>query len=375
MLPGVPALIKLPPGSEGSASLGTLVDELLRSPCADRQLRLLSVQQQGIVTELGELAGWKRGAVDLGLRIFAGVDLDGWVRQRLISLRQLRAGPAAQSFRRHRLAVRLVEFLSRVSGGYLDKGYVAVAKLVSQPVYLADKEAAEVCDKVLEPLDGGLATTAYEHYALRRVERLQRRGLRRNMSEMEAIGVSIHQTPELRLFWGGPGSYSYPLHRDVSDGDVICTMYSGCKDLVILKPSARHFLDRIQVPGFQYMRQFTWSHDFFTDPPRAGVEGWSGTVRTGELLYLPGEMLHHIRNRCPQSASLCRRPWRASEVRDNMEESLKTLNLIREEESLEEGLESLEERVNRADPADFDESEDTAEQPDMEEHAYSGGPD
>ena len=47
-------------------------------------------------------------------------------------------------------------------------------------------------------------------------------------------------------------------------------------------------------------------------------------MRAGETLFMPGEMLHEVVNGCPNSISMCRRPWRASRVR-NVTHSSKTL--------------------------------------------------
>uniref|UniRef100_A0A7S4VI10 JmjC domain-containing protein n=1 Tax=Alexandrium monilatum TaxID=311494 RepID=A0A7S4VI10_9DINO len=347
VLEGVPVLIQLPLEGGGDASLHTLVDDLLASPCAERRLELMSKQQADLVHDLEALEGWTRRAVEVGLQLFAGVDLAGWVRQRRISLQELHSGVAAAGSRRDPVAVRFVSLVSLLSGGLLSKGYVAVAKLVSQPVYLADQPVDEICEEVLGPFVNSAAFTGYELHALEELERFRERGGRRNLSEVQPLVGGLELSPEVRLFWGGSGSYSYPLHRDVSDADVVCVVYSGCKDLVILRPSARRHLDRLAVPGFEALRQFTWTHDAYVDPPVPDVEGWSGTVRAGELLFMPGEMFHHIKNRCPQSVSLCRRPWRSSEMRDIMAESLKSLNLMKESDLLEEGLRTLRERVRK----------------------------
>ena len=36
--------------------------------------------------------------------------------------------------------------------------------------------------------------------------------------------------------------------------------------------------------------RFTWAYDFFSSPPLK-VDGWAGTLRAGELLYMPGDGL------------------------------------------------------------------------------------
>ncbi|CAJ1420384.1 unnamed protein product, partial [Effrenium voratum] len=190
----------------------------------------------------------------------------------------------------------------------------------------------EICPSLMDHA----ALTEHEEYVLRRLG--NRQAPWQNLSVIADIGLR-HES-ETRLFYGGPKSYSYPLHRDLPDGDVLCVLHSGCKDVVMLKPESRKHLARLKVPG-----QFTWAYDFFTDSNVSGVKGWAGTLRKGELLYMPGEMLHHIRNSCRQSLAICRRPWRASVARDVALETLKSLRLAHEDEhSVEEAVAALKAR-------------------------------
>ena len=48
---------------------------------------------------------------------------------------------------------------------------------------------------------------------------------------------------------------------------------------------------------------------------------WRGVLYPGETLFLPGDMIHAVRNVCPSTLSICRRSWRASMVRDIAQDS------------------------------------------------------
>lgn len=182
--------------------------------------------------------------------------------------------------------------------------------------------------------------TKYETHVLERLK-----GHKAKWKTLEEIReVGLRHESEARAFYGGPKSYSYPLHRDLPDGDVLCVLHSGCKDVVMLQPHARRQMARLKVPGFDSISQFTWAYDFFSQPP-IPVDGWAGTLRAGELLYMPGEMLHHLRNSCRHSFTICRRPWRASMARDVALETLKTLRLAREDdEDVTEAIAAIRQR-------------------------------
>ena len=37
--------------------------------------------------------------------------------------------------------------------------------------------------------------------------------------------------------------------------------------------------------------------------------GWHGEYRTGDLIFLPGNSLHHVRNKCANTVAINVRPW------------------------------------------------------------------
>ncbi|CAK9075799.1 unnamed protein product [Durusdinium trenchii] len=315
--------------------------DVFLSACADRKLNLLSKQQADVLQDLldEELPLWQWLVSNFVLLLTTGSTARRWAQLRQATATELFEGPAAASFRGPPAAVRLLHTVAAFLDNKLLLHLSAVAKLISQPVYLADKVLDDICPALRPHAE----LSSYEQHAF---ERLQNRKVPwQTLQGIEDIGLR-HES-DARVFYGGPKSYSYPLHRDLPDEDVLCVLHSGCKDVVMLPPAARRRLERLQVPGAR-RRPFTWAYDFFSDSPLKHLkQGWAGTLRPGELLYMPGEMLHHIRNSCKHSFTICRRPWRATMARDVALETLKTLRLAAEEEThLGEALAAL--RARRA---------------------------
>ena len=171
-----------------------------------------------------------------------------------------------------------------------------------------------------------------------------------------------------RLFLGGVGTTSYPLHRDTCDADAFFAVIDGCKEFAIVDPKVRHLLERIDVPNINMwgddLLAEHWrrsSHSKYDEREHAGrpspsdadtsnadgadgpsglsgrSEGfppstfppssaWRGMVSAGETLFLPGHLLHQVVNRCDNTLALCRRPWRATQVRDIADETWELLH-------------------------------------------------
>merc|ERR1719458_2212493 len=100
------------------------------------------------------LPRWKRLLADVLLKATAGVDVEGWVSQRHdVSLQELFAGPASRSIPQPLgFFPRLLGSLGWLSGNSYVQSLAALARLIAQPVYLADKVAPNVCGPVLRPL-------------------------------------------------------------------------------------------------------------------------------------------------------------------------------------------------------------------------------
>ena len=73
-----------------------------------------------------------------------------------------------------------------------------------------------------------------------------------------------------------------------------------------------HPLERLRVPGTTAFG-FT-AFDAAADA-RIAARGWQGVLRPGDLFFLPGNALHHVRNACAASVAINVRPWRHSVAR------------------------------------------------------------
>eukprot|EP00928_Gymnodinium_smaydae_P011775 TRINITY_DN14310_c0_g3_i1.p1 TRINITY_DN14310_c0_g3~~TRINITY_DN14310_c0_g3_i1.p1 ORF type:complete len:432 (+),score=54.70 TRINITY_DN14310_c0_g3_i1:115-1296(+) len=327
VLAGIPAIIKLSPNDTGLWPPESLLDKLLASNCSDQVVRLMSKQQADLVDNLQSesLPLWKAFVANLLSILVLGTTIGQWDKERTISLRKLALGVASTERLSLPFAAKLLQVVEPLVGSKLVTSISVMSNLISQPVYLADLRPSLVCPEILVPL--GAHETSYEMHASKVLA--SNASLPWITLEPVTFAAFDHE-PFPKVFLGGPKSYSYPLHRDVSDGDVLCIMYGGCKDLVVMQPSARMSLNRLRVPGFESISQFSWAFDFYSTASLHDVDGWHGTAQAGELYYIPGEMLHLIRNSCKQSLSVCRRPWRASRARDVFLESMQTVRLVSE---------------------------------------------
>ena len=175
--------------------------------------------------------------------------------------------------------------------------------------------------------DGGLWAT--------RVERQLGGRLRGEDPTWETMEGIMQWPVGDRLFLGGVGTTSYPLHRDTCDADAFFAVIDGCKEFAIVDPKVRHLLERIDVPNINM-----WGDDLLAADAgrrvgrRSGFppgsfppsSAWRGMVSAGETLFLPGHLLHQVVNRCDNTLALCRRPWRASQVRDIANETWELLH-------------------------------------------------
>lgn len=289
---------------------GNLIRPILLKKCGERRTNLLS---ETIRSFVGIMDPLQKGALDLSLRLFLSSSLENWYNERtsktLLELDEI----ASQSQRQPErgLAFKLKAlWIPRLVDRLLD--------IAASPPYLSDVLPSSVCPSVLSRRDGisaALRETEYE--ALTKVLLKENGG---KLGDWEDFHEH-HFDSEEKFFWGGPGSSSYPLHRDLNDADAFFTVLEGCKKFVIVEPESRSLLTRVDVPGFNIWLESLF--DGWYSPDKVGT-GWTGTLRAGETLFMPGEMLHEVVNGCPNSISMCRRPWRASRVR-NVTHSSKTL--------------------------------------------------
>lgn len=207
------------------------------------------------------------------------------------------------------LSTRLVQGLRRWSH-YIDThrltGILALLEVSQSPLYLADVPLHATC----EAASAVLAPT----YSLCALEDNVR----------SALGDEPHGEDHLpRLFLGSPGAEAYPLHQDSADGDVFFRVYGGMKRVAMFPEAARRSLGPLEFLPHPEAAGRVFAHDaFIALPPDSvsevgygpeGAWGWSAVLRPGEVLYMPGRLLHHLKNVGPGPAiSVCTRPWKTS---------------------------------------------------------------
>ena len=288
----------------------------LESTCATRPYLMLSSEQKSLIASAKAAANTSRLAAFLlhqVLPLLINTTIERWEAERLavrlVDVDRASTLPPAQP-----VAIAMLEQVAR---SLPQARHLLVAlRALTSPLYLADFSLEVICPEYYTDWGGG--TTEYERAVL---QKLQLRPPHRSLATF-----GFPQSNQAKLFFGGVGSESYPLHTDVVDADVWFSVHSGCKAFVVVPPRHRHLMTRMALPGFHALTDMTWVHDLFETPPPAGVTGWRGEVRANEVMYLPGEMLHHVRNLCPRTLAVARRPWRASTTRPVFLERLETLN-------------------------------------------------
>eukprot|EP00439_Symbiodinium_sp_Y106_P087437 s3_g53.t1 len=225
VLKGVPALITLDAKDAGPRDL---LEQMLSNKCADRELKLLSTQQADVLAVLQDpkppFVKWLAGALvaaNILLVVLTGQTVDGWAARRTTTLSELSKADASRPYYGPSLGIRLLQLLESTTDNKLVRAASVLGSLIAQPVYLADKN--QICP---ERLVDSLGETSFEKHVVRR---LQKRGQVpwRNLTDVSFAGLR-HEF-HTKIFYGGPKSYSYPLHRDLVDGDILCVMHSGCK--------------------------------------------------------------------------------------------------------------------------------------------------
>ena len=333
--PGIPVIIVH--DVDGiTAAESAEIKSLLLSRCGDRPVNLLSATIQTFVSDMDPPV---RRVFDLALRLFNGVDLDTWLMERKArTLRDLDAAGAKSGGE------------GKVGGSFLAEMLLPATlhrllSLTFLPPYLSDVHPKEICGELLSrpknkhdtALGSNSGHSAHQQSQSTTSSSSPSRRLfskfvspTRYEDHVSALlSSSPYPGPALgpwslfsehsfdtddKFFWGGDRTSSYPLHRDVNDADAVFSLSSGCKEFVIAPHSERHLLSRLPIPGFQ-----AWQDDLFRfgrPPGSSSTLWWSGAAYGGETMYLPGELLHEVRNCARDTIAMCRRPWRASAARD-----------------------------------------------------------
>ncbi|GMH48856.1 hypothetical protein TL16_g00391 [Triparma laevis f. inornata] len=296
---------------EGDALLKNILKE-----CGNQRVDLLSPTIKTVSRQMHPVV---MSILSIFLLIFQGKTVPQWLEERTY-----RRIDAMQNISGSDVEYEESWFMN-AAAFFVPSVFHRLMLLLSRPAYLADLSRDVVCESVLgkfkqteEDAHPFLRKTQYEL----KTQKLLASSSSSKLGEWPTLDKILRHDSTDKFFWGGPGASSYPLHRDVQDADTFFTVFTGCKDFVMVDPSQREHLTSLDLPTLH-----VWKDDLFRDGRPVDLErAWGAVVYPGETLYMPGDFLHEVRAKCPNTSNICRRPWRASATRDISEDSIKLYN-------------------------------------------------
>merc|ERR1712113_79617 len=101
---------------------------------------------------------------------------------------------------------------------------------------------------------------------------------------------------------GPSNTKSYPLHRNICGLDVMMLVMAGKKRGVVFSEEGETTLDKIDHVG--KLDNYIFQGDFLSSPAsstdgdgeEAPIVGWKGELQNGDLLYVPGHLVHDFVN-------------------------------------------------------------------------------
>jgi len=210
----------------------------------------------------------------------------------------------------------------------------AFLRVVLGPTYLHDQAVDQVCPELER--NGGSFAAAYARQAS-----FVDPGWLAEMLQVNSSEVVVDKRNEpLQFFWGAKGSVAYPLHWDVVDGDNFMQMLQGCKEVVILQEDEGMTSGDVLASNIPGTTSFAFDpFDASADTSGGPLVGWYGEIKAGDLLFMPGNSLHHIRNKCKDTVSIGTRPWLHSAVKEAaMQNNISVPFSIRENFCLRSGI-------------------------------------
>ena len=304
-------------------------DDLIKY-CGDKEINLMTPQLKKFFDIAGK--GPLKTVVSGFMYLLHGTSLDGWRRNRLhIQLREIASLSSFKATSSSRM------YICGVITKLLPQMLRTAASLISSPPYLSDLRPEVVCREVFtkkDPKRTGqfvrddahpfmLWTDVEQETGELLLARGQETGVY-SLGDWEPLapgsrrGATLPDLPHWhvrfsdKVFWGGPDTPVYPLHRDEKDADCFFTLWRGCKEFILIAPGERKHLNRILFPHINVWSDVLW----ITGKPKGMERAWKDAIFAGETLYMPGEFIHEVKNRCNGTMSICRRPWRASAARN-----------------------------------------------------------
>lgn len=159
-------------------------------------------------------------------------------------------------------------------------------EVLLRPLYLHDAPLRAVCPEIMQQL------------AIPEI-------LSRNWLHFHPDPRVRHETQNNPFVFLGPkDSMSYPMHRNIFPGDVFMLMVTGEKEFCAFHPDEAWDLHPLAFGGEDWSHAYIYdadgmSPDAWRTPRFARAKGWRGTLRAGDLLFLPGSWIHQFQNTDP----------------------------------------------------------------------------
>lgn len=293
--------------------------------CGNQRVKLLSTSSEKVLRHLAQSTAFR-----VLFRLIFGEYVETWFdRHGTYKLEDIVKEIQKQQDSAQRSGLPLhILFLARLSAT-LASHLLPLAVVFYSSLYVADAPIESFCPSLLQSPTAGVARALQKQASLIDATWL-RDWLQAADPENEGVrGASLESVLPTEgdrapsLFWGGPGSIYYPLHRDYGDGDIFMSMLSGCKEGAVLMDNlhASHAGDQhadSYVEQFRMPSSTAYGIDVFNHPapPAGSVVGYTGILRPGQVLYMPAEKRHMFKNRCRSSVSVSQRVWKTTLIND-----------------------------------------------------------
>lgn len=230
-------------------------------------------------------------------------------------------------------------------------GVLFLLEAYATPLYMADQSLHSVCNSAVRALVPQHLSTVEARLAAIIARRPPTTAEPPTAEPMAKPPMPEPTKLQTRLFWGAPGSYSYPTHVDLMDGDLFFRVLDGGKHFALYEAHADEALLPLRFMGPAWSMNegrrygsgsygragsvFAFdslaaqhsanaplaAHELpAANEPLAvgpaGYRGWAHTLRRGYTLYVPGHLPHHVVNvDHGGTLGLCTRPWTAKQWR------------------------------------------------------------
>jgi hypothetical protein len=153
---------------------------------------------------------------------------------------------------------------------------------ISRPLYLHDAPISDVCPNMEQyshiPASKFLDTNAA------------------TIATKNGMPVPAEFAANPFVFAGPCHSMSYPLHQNICQADVLMVMVSGEKRFTVFAPDQGPFLAPILLGGAPVYDADALRPDVYRTPLMTQASGYEGSLKAGDILYLPGSWIHQFQN-------------------------------------------------------------------------------